>query len=297
MQFNLEKQPKSVYLAKVSFDENEISEAKKAVLEYINEKNEFDGFRKGKAPLDIVEKNTHEHTIKDYIVNNLATVASMRAVKEHQLKPIMAPQAHVESFSWQELIMNITLIEEPEVKLGDYRGKIDKALEEKKAGKPIATAATLSEAEQKGQKEEEELETLDFNQIIDILKQTCQAEIPDQLTEKEMNSRLAQLVNRIEGVGMQINQYLESQSKTLEQLREEYKQQAEEALSIEFIVQAIAEKEQVVVNDKDIDEAVNAAPDEKTRQEFQNEEKREYIRTILRRSKTLISLSKGEFSN
>jgi len=298
MKLNLEKQPKAVCLIHADFDQADIAKAKQEALKYLSEEKEYKGFRKGRTPLEVVEKNTNENVLKEYIVNQLATLASVKAVQENKLQPIISPQATVEKFSWEEIVLNIQLVEQPPVTLGDYKDKIKEALEKKSPAGQIAAATTLAEAAKEGSSDKEYQEpALTFPEIIEAIKQTCHAEVADILIEKEMNSRLGQLVNRIEALGMRVEQYLESQNKNIDQLRQEYRQQAKETLEIEFIMQEIAQKEGHQVTDQDVADAIQAAPDEKSRKEFESEDKKEYIRTVLKRSKTLLAMSKGQFVN
>ncbi len=126
-----------------------------------------------------------------------------------------------------------------------------------------------------------------LDKVLQTVLKSAQVEIPDILTEGEVTRMLSRLVDQTAKLGLTIEQYLQSQGKTAEQLRAEYKTQSQEMLKTELVLDELAKVEKIEVTDKEIEEAIQASPDEKARQEFEKQEGKWYIRSILKRNKTI----------
>jgi len=230
MKITLKKLPKSTYEATVSIDQKTIENTRQEVIKHLAQTMEIKGYRKGKAPLEAVEKNADPNHIQGNTINALATQAAIRVIKEHHLNPIIPPKADISEETEQGLVLKITLAEKPEVTLGEYRNKLKELLSKKEGTSQIAVAESLAEAEKEGSKEKRETPPhLEFEEVIKVLQETCSAEIPDLLIERETTARLSQLVTRIDSAGLSLEQYLESQQTSLDKLKEKYQEQAREA--------------------------------------------------------------------
>ncbi|MDO8639699.1 MAG: hypothetical protein Q7R53_02120, partial [bacterium] len=81
------------------------------------------------------------------------------------------------------------------------------------------------------------------------------------------------------------DQYLSSTGKKPEDLRNEYKRKAENDIRLEFALLKIAEEEKIVVDEKEIEEAIKAAKSDDERKNL--ETNRYLLASILRQQKTL----------
>ena len=84
---------------------------------------------------------------------------------------------------------------------------------------------------------------------------------------------------------MTLDQYLASTKRTPDDLRTEYMTKAGNDLKLEFVLQKIAQDEQITVEETEIDEAVQKAKDPKERENL--EKNRYLLASILRQQKTL----------
>ncbi len=97
---------------------NEYNKAVKKISEYVN----IPGFRKGKAPRNIVEKHVGVERIKEEALDNLLPKIFRDIIIENKLDVISQP--HVESYEFeigQDLKVSAKAELRPEVKLGDYK--------------------------------------------------------------------------------------------------------------------------------------------------------------------------------
>lgn len=254
MKTEIQKLTKSEVALKITIPHQRVGEEFEKVLAEAAKEIEIEGFRKGHAPKSVVREKVDKPATYGKVANRLVTTAYNEAVKQHFLKPVVGPKIEVLQFepeSGKDLIFKATTAERPEVTLGNYK-------------KPPDTPTVLQA----------------------VLK-TAKVEIPKLLIEDEVNRMLSRLVDQTGRLGLTVEQYLQSQGKTAERLRAEYAKQAEENLKAELVLDEIAKVEKIEITDKEIADAVKAAPDDASRQELEKEENKWYIKSVLRQKKTL----------
>lgn len=96
---------------------------------------------------------------------------------------------------------------------------------------------------------------------------------------------MAQVIDDVRKLGLNLDQYLTSTGKTPESLRADYEQKALEDIKFEFALQKVAEEEKITVEEKEIDEAIKKTKDDKER--VQMESNKYLLASILRQQKTL----------
>lgn len=81
------------------------------------------GFRKGKAPMAMIEKQYGEGVFYEDAINFVFPEAYDSAVKEHNLDPVDSPELDILQIGkGQNLIFTATVAVKPEVELGEYKG-------------------------------------------------------------------------------------------------------------------------------------------------------------------------------
>lgn len=248
-----------------------IKEAReKVIVEYAKEA-EIPGFRKGKAPLDKVKEKIDPQTLLEKSLGQILPKALGDVITEHKIKPALYPKFELikaeENEDWQ---IRAVTCELPEVNLSDYK-------------KIIIGASKKEESHSaKASRDEEEQE------IIKILLERIKIKIPKLLIDEEVNSRLAGLLEKIEKLGLNLEGYLNSLGKTPETLREEYRLQAQNTISLELILNAIIETEKLKVEESEIDNAIKAASaDSKLAEKLNAPEQRRMIKNVLLKRKAL----------
>ena len=78
------------------------------------------GFRRGKAPRALVERVVGREVLLEEALGQVLPEAFSEAVEETQIRPVMEPEFDVESLD--PLRAKATVVVEPSVTLGDYRG-------------------------------------------------------------------------------------------------------------------------------------------------------------------------------
>ena len=237
---------------------------------------EVSGFRKGKAPLSKVKALTPRESLIKRILGKVLGKAIGDATTTHKIKPALYPRIEVlkagEGEDWE---VRATTCELPKINLGNYQDVIKGLGKAKKE-----TSKELS------REEKEQL-------VIKTLLETVKFTIPKILIEEEIEDRLAQLLDKIEKLGLSLEGYLGSLGKTVEQLRAQYQEQAKNTIALELILEAIAQGQKVVISEKQVDEVINAAQaDPSLKNKLDNPQQRKVIASVLRRRTSLDSLVK-----
>lgn len=276
----LQRLPKHTVKLTITIPWSEVKDTYQKVLDQVVAGAEVPGFRKGKAPKKIVEEKVDKSHLYEEVIKQLVPDIYANALKEHNLKPIVSPRISViaasENKDWQ---FEAVTCEQPEVKLKNYKQEIAKL----KGAKKIWVPGSPKE-------NEEQKKGVQLSETLRVLLNESEVEIPDLLIEDQANKKLSDLIDQVRQLGMTIEQYLMSKGLTSEQLRAQYAKEAEETLKLEFILEKIADEEKITVSNSEIDEALAAIKDEKQKQALQSQ--KYYISMILRRQKTLDSLTK-----
>ncbi|HCS78669.1 TPA: hypothetical protein DIV55_02900 [Patescibacteria group bacterium] len=145
---------------------------------------ELPGFRKGKAPRDLAEKQLDRTKVYEEVIREIIPKAYTDALTEHQLRPIINPQIELveaqESKDWK---VKAVTAEKPKVTLGDYRKAIATLHTEKK--NEIWVPGQTKPAEEKketGPTVAEVLETLYKAVIVDIAPVIIENEVNRMLS-------------------------------------------------------------------------------------------------------------------
>lgn len=239
------------------------------VIEKTVEKAKMPGFRPGKAPKKLVEETADKQKVREEVLRQLLPQAYIQAVQEHNLKPIVNPKIHVNSVEDEkDWVFTATTCEMPEIKLGDYKKKVQDITAKSKIVIP-------------GKEQQEP----NLDEIIKTILETVEIKIPDLLVDYEVDRLLSQTLDEIKRLGLTLDQYLSSTGKNPEALRDEFKEKAINDMKVEFALQQIAEVENITVEPKEIEEAIQKAQSEQERQHL---EANKYLLTsILRQQKTL----------
>lgn len=259
-----------------------VEESKAEVIKEFSKDMEIPGFRKGMAPLDKVEAKIPESTLIEHSLSHILPKALAESITEHKLQIAIYPKFELisakEGEPWQ--IMGITC-ELPKVELGDY----------KKAITGAARASSLWTPD-KGKPEDKKEPTAEQKEqmAIKTMLETIKVDVPQILIEEEADSRLSNLLSRLEKLGLALESYLASVGKKAEDLRADYARQAKEAISLDLILNKIAEEEKISVDPKEVDEALNMSQiDAKSNQvdPREIEDRKRLMESILRRRKAL----------
>lgn len=283
----MNKQPDGTIELSLTISHKDIQATKQKLIFEASKTLEIKGFRKGKAPLEVVEKHLDETKISQQVLDRLLPQKLAQELKSQNLNPISNPHLKVVSMKPNEdWHFTIEMAEFPQFELGNYQDKIRLSL---KATKIWLPGERDTKAQSKDQSESEDQR---LKKVFDTLLKEIAVTIPHLLITDEVNRALSRLLAQVQKLGLTIEQYLASLGKTSKGLRQEYETTAQDNLKLEFILQKIANDLNITIDDKDIDTMIAAVPDPKTRESFNTPSERAYIASVIRKRKTIDTLLK-----
>ena len=262
MEIKLLKSEKSTAFVEVLALAKEVATEEAHTLEHMAEETTIKGFRKGKAPLNVVKNSLDPEKLKQKTVSHLLGHAIDQAVKDLSLKVIANPRLTKEDTSQEDWVFSLEVPLYPEFTLGEYQARIKAAYTK---AKPENDDKKLKVA---------------FDTLLDSIKM----EIPQTLIDEEVNRSLSRLVSQTESLNLSVPDYLKSIKKTPEQIREEYQKTAIESLKLDFLVFAVARDLKLTVGADEIKSFQSAAQ--------VKDADRPYLESVLLKRKAVDSLLK-----
>ncbi|MGD9143740.1 MAG: trigger factor [Dehalococcoidia bacterium] len=119
MKVTKEKEENRQAYLTVEIESGEMEEALEDAYRKLSKRVEIPGFRKGKAPRAIVERNIGRERLVEEAVNKLVPQAYEQALKEHEIEPYAQPE--IELTQAEPVIFKAVVPLIPTVKLGDYK--------------------------------------------------------------------------------------------------------------------------------------------------------------------------------
>src|SRR3972149_6899832 len=228
--------PKKTFELEFEVEWPEVKKTYDHVLEHFADAVKLKGFRKGKAPKDLVEKSVDKADVYGEVINHLLPNTYAEAVKEHKLRPAIAPKITIveaqENKAWK---FKATSCELPEIKLNDYQKAVRGALAKEAIWTP-------GKGDPKQTEKTELTENQKLNLISQALLETVSLDLPDLMIQAETDRLLSRLLDQIQKLGLTIDQYASSNQKTVDQLKAEYRLAAVNSLKLELILAAIGEE-------------------------------------------------------
>ena len=81
------------------------------------------GFRKGKAPLNMVKSRVDQMKVFNEAINNVLDPVYQEVLTEEKIQPVARPAFDITKLSEDELEVKVTLVTAPEVELGNYKDR------------------------------------------------------------------------------------------------------------------------------------------------------------------------------
>lgn len=252
---------------------------------------ELKGFRKGKAPLEIIKEHLGEQRIWEQAAEDAFGTTYAQAVKEHGLAAVSAPQVTVEKLAPNnEFIYTAVVAIFPDVELPEIY-KIAKKIREKEKREVEVSEKEMERAlewlkksrkveeindefakevggfenvaalrknifeglkQEKEAKEQERIRLL----ILQEIAKEASIKLPQSLLDEERGKMMRELENRVSQMGLSMEDYLTHVKKTKEEIQEGWDERAKERVEAGVILQAIGEQEKVQISEEEVEERV-----------------------------------------
>lgn len=208
---------------------------------------EIKGFRKGKAPLAMVEQSLDKSRVYTQILDSLVPTYYYQEVTKQKISPITDPEITPKVFEEdKDWVFSVKTAVKPEVELGDYKKYIKKALTDfEKAKKPEAKI----EPGHEGHDHEGDAK---LTVIFDTLLKEAKVEIAPMLINQEAKAQLSRLIKQFQQLKIELADFAKSQKKTQEELVKDYENTAETNLKLELILDKLVTLENPEVTDEEV---------------------------------------------
>lgn len=278
MQYTVHKAKGNTYKIDVTLPKEKVNEAFAEALEHEKEHVKLDGFRPGKAPTDLIKEKIDKTQLRSHAINHLLSEVYSTLINENKYKPIVNPVFNLRTFDEdKDMDVEVVIVEKPDIKIGDYKTELQKI--------------DLNEVNDKGEKTASSYEVVN-KRLLDAIDKVVEVEVSDTLVDIEKDRMLSNLIDQTSKLGITIEQYLESQKKSVEQIQNEFANTAKQVLKSDFGLTEVGNLENISVSDDEINTTIAAVPDEKSREVLNRPEQRMYIKAVLKKSKTLDQLRK-----
>lgn len=226
----------------IEIKSTDILKEKQKILNSFQQNYEAKGFRKGKAPLNVVESQITPEKMFEEVASHLISEKYSEIIKTNNLRPIIQPQIkflneHPDfDHDWQ---IEITSCELPEIELDiKYLSEIKK----------INSNKEIKDENQK------------MDQIIKTLISNSKLDLPKILVESDLQSHLSGLIDQANQAGITVQQYLESQKQTLDSYKENLKKRITEEWTINLAINKIAIDNKIEVSQEEVNEVTTKNP-------------------------------------
>lgn len=239
---DLKKQDNKVFTLNLEIKVADIKAEYQEHLKKFQAEYETKGFRKGKAPLEVVEQNINPEKLFEEVASHLISHAYGHKIEENSLKPIIQPQVKFINkdvdfdHDWQ---IEITSCELPEIKLNEkYLTEVKK----------INIDKELTDENKKIEK------------IIDALVKNGQVDLPEILIESDIQNQLSQLIDQSRQAGISVADYLKNKGLTLEQYKENLGKQIAKEWTLNLAISQIAKEQKIEVTKEEVAAIANSNP-------------------------------------
>ncbi len=216
-------------------------------------------------------------------------VVGMKIGEEKDINVTFPENYHAEELAGKPVVFK--------VKLNSLREKEVPALDDEFVKDVSETANTVEEykkeVREKLEKQAEERADAAFeSEIIETVSDNAKIDIPKAMVEEQIDNMLRDMELRMMYQGLRMQDFLKYSGQTMEQMRETYRQQAEDRVKTQLTLEAITKAEGIEPTDEEIDKELSrfAEQGKKTLEEFKKdlpEGDMEYFREVATINKTV----------
>ncbi len=200
-------------------------------------KLKIDGFRQGKVPLNIAKKLINSELILDNILKEMLPPYYEKRIKKDKLLPITYPEIKlITSDLEKDLIVEISISQKPEIKLGDYKIFIKE--NRKKAEKKYKETENQKEQSEEKKKKNDFLLTFIFNE----LRKKINPKVPELVLKETINDDFKNFQKQLKLAGITLEDYLEKNKITLDSISLHFESQALEKIQTDLIINQIIQE-------------------------------------------------------
>lgn len=280
-------------------------------IKQLSANTKLKGFRKGKAPLNLAEKEIGTEKIINRVLQQIIPDAYKKKIQETKLTPIADPEFQIISANKEnDWTIKAITASKPKIKLDGYKKIVTEA--KKKAQKNIDEHNKKVEKQEKSDKESKKADEtkasksdsqptpktqpLTKQQQDDTIMQTVFSQlvaklkpaIPELLIKQNTRQEMHNLTHKLKDMNIKMEDFLKARNMTQDQLTMQMAYSSLNQLQVEFILSAIAEEEKITVEPKEVQERIKAVEDNEIREKIkQDKAYQQYLKATIAKQKVI----------
>ena len=250
MKIEVTKQPNSELKIDATIESEKVAAMYEKIVDQIVSETEIKGFRKGKAPKNVVLEKADVSKIHGEVISALLKEYYPQILKEKSIFPYSSPKVEVKEFEvGKDFIFEATLAVKPELKMPNYEKIVKK--------------------------------------LNDENKKETKFELSELMINEETDRLLERFINQIRTLNLNVDQLLKAQGKTYEDLLKDHKEIAEKNIKSEFILMEIIKDQKLDATEEEITEFVQNLGDENLTNRLLTTDEKWYVKGIVEKNKAL----------
>lgn len=261
---------------------------------------DFEGFVDGKAfEGGKAEKYTLEVGSGTFIPGFEDQLIGMKPGEEKEIQVTFPEEYHAKDLAGKPATFKVKLHEIKRLNLPELDDEFAQdvsdfdTLEELKA-------EVEKNLKEKAKRDEEEYVR---NTLVELASENATVDIPEVMIENEMDFMLKQFEQRLMYQGLNLELYTQFTGQTVDEIKEQFKEDAEKRVKTNLVLEAIAKEEKIEVTEEDIDQEIEQTAKQmerevdEVRKMFESQGAIDSIKEQLRIKKTidlLVSNSKNK---
>jgi len=247
----------------LAISSTEINREYQKILKKTATNIEIKGFRKGRAPLDLVEKELSLSKIYEKIIQNLIPPIYTDFIVKNKLKPIIEPQINLANpplsleKDWN---FNIKTCQQPDFNLKPYKTELKKINQKK--------YKNLTQHKQ---------------EILNLLTSKSTVNIPQILLDTQIRHRMSQLIDSLSQAGQTLDQYFKDRKISGQRYQQKLNHDLTNEWKINLSLDKIASDQKIEVKPEEIKKVL--PPSQATTNQQTN-----YVHYLLKQQKTITYL-------
>jgi len=259
-----------------------VAPAYQKTLKKVAKKLKLAGFRTGKVPVDMAEKNVDTTKVIEEALPQLLTDIYSAEIKKRQLKPLTTPRiTPITLAKGNDVVVKIEIAEKSPINLKKYQKIVQKAKRE---------AKKHHQSTKKKELKLDEKHLLDH--IYGALIQAIRPQVPELLITREVEYQLHDLTQQLKRAKIDFDTYLKQMGTNQRQLANNLATQAVAKMQLMFILDEIAQTEKLVVSDQELDAYFEKTADKNMKTHKTESHYRQYVKELLLRDKMVKHLLK-----
>ncbi len=126
-----------------------------------------------------------------------------------------------------------------------------------------------------------------IQKVVDEAIEKAKFEAPKIMVDQEVAKKEHDYRHRIEDLGLKLDDFLETQKTTMEELKTGWKQEAEKQIRTDLLLFEIAKAQELKVTNEEINAEIEAISDPQLKEQYDNLEGRNYVSSIILQQKAI----------